>query len=288
MRLLPGNHTDFADTTRIAEATRAQVANFRGVCDLYVPLYRQVTIGTYGAAKEVQDEHMAVAAADVLDAFREYLAHDHHGRKIVLLGHSQGAEMIVRVLGQLFDDDPAMRARLLVAMPIGGHMTVPRGKAVGGTFKHLPVCTRPDETGCVVGYRSIVAGAEGSTREDVPPGSVSVCVNPTALDAPAHPTARSYFLLTDRLRRHMAGGDTITTPFVLLRDYYGAACVEGPPGVFSLAMSTKRGDPRESPIDFGSRLFRGEMGLHLVDFQLAQGDLIDIIARRAKAVAGAD
>jgi len=283
MSPIAGNHTDFSDTDRMAEVAEAQVGQFRGVCNLYVPLYRQVTIGTYVHAPEVQEQYLSVAEADVADAFRFYLDHDNQGRKVVLIGHSQGAEMVTRILKRFFDQDPAMRSRLLLALPIGGHIEVPRGQVVGGTFAHLPLCTGADEMGCVIGYRSIVAGQDGSKREAVPAGHVSACVNPTAIGGPAHPTARSYFLLTERLRRYLPHADSITTPFVVLRDYYNASCVEGPPGIFSLAMSVVAlpGDTRENPIDFDSRLFHGELGLHLVDFQLAQGDLIDAVAHRA-------
>ena len=44
-------------------------------------------------------------------------------------------------------------------------------------------------------------------------------------------------------------------------------------------------DARVSPIDLSSFWLRGRMGLHLLDLQFAQGDLIDMVARRA-AIAG--
>jgi len=106
-------------------------------------------------------------------------------------------------------------------------------------------------------------------------------VNPTALDTAPKPTSRSLLLLTKRLRRALPSGAELSTPFVELRGYYSAACVEGPAGVFSLAMSIVPGDSRSNPLDFDSRLFRGELGLHLVDFQLTQGDLIELVGRRA-------
>lgn len=281
----PGNHTDFTNIERMVGVTQAQVGHFRTVCRLYAPLYRQVTMGTYMQSQAEQDKYLAIASADVVDAFRHYMSRYNHGRKIVLIGHSQGAEMVTRLLKQFFDgdQDAPMREQLLLGMPIGGHIDVPRGQLVGGTFTHIPVCSRAAETGCVVGYRSVVAGSASPSFDVFPAGHVNVCVNPTALDGGPHPTTRTYLLMTDRLRAHMPKANEITTPFILLESYYNAECVETQPGVFSLAMSVAApaNDPRANPIDFDARLFRGMMGLHLVDMQLVQGDLIALIAHRA-------
>ena len=267
--------------------TQAQVGHFREVCQLYAPLYRQVTIGTYMQSQAEQDKYMAIASADIVDAFRHYMSRYNHGRKIVLIGHSQGAEMVTLLLKQYFDgdNDTAMRDQLLLGMPIGGHIEAPRGQLVGGTFTHIPICSRANETGCVIAYRSVVAGTSGPSFDMSPAGHVNACVNPTALDSTSHPTTRSYLLMTDRLRAHMPKANEITTPFVLLRDYYKAECVETQPGVFALAMSVAvpTSDPRANPIDFDARIFRGMMGLHLVDMQLVQGDLIYLVAHRIAA-----
>src|SRR5258706_4727307 len=52
LTMVPGNHTDFADTTLMREVTQAQVARFGKVCRVFAPLYRQVTITTYLAPRE--------------------------------------------------------------------------------------------------------------------------------------------------------------------------------------------------------------------------------------------
>jgi hypothetical protein len=54
----------------------------------------------------------------------------------------------------------------------------------------------------------------------------------------------------------------------------------------SLAMSVEPepSDTRKNPINFEAHLFRGELGLHIVDFQLVQGDLIDLVAHRVAAL----
>jgi hypothetical protein len=44
---VPGNHTDFSDLDRERATAAAQIGRFSDVCNVYAPLYRQATIGTY-------------------------------------------------------------------------------------------------------------------------------------------------------------------------------------------------------------------------------------------------
>ena len=287
LRLGAANHEDFTDQEPIARTTAAQVARFRSVCTLYAPLYRQITIGTYLRADAVKRPYTAVAEADIDEAFQHYLKHYNGGRKFVLLGHSQGAEMVVHLLKRFFDGDPKLREQLLLAMPIGWPTEVPRGRTVGGTFASVPMCTHAGEIGCVVAYRSHAVGSDVASKHAVPsPGNESICVNPAELaHGPGRPFSRA-FLPTALVARDSDVAD-VATPFVLLRDFYGGACTDGPAGYRYLAMTETPppGDGRTSPIRFSSLWLRSAaLGLHLLDYQFAQGDLIDLVAERAAAL----
>jgi hypothetical protein len=87
----------------------------------------------------------------------------------------------------------------------------------------------------------------------------------------------------------MRGVEGVTTPFVMLRDFYAGRCTSRPDGFRYLAVSTVggTGDTRVSPIDFAIRWLRGKLGLHVLDFQLEQGDLVDLVAHRLTHDAGA-
>lgn len=160
--LRPANHDDFSDTDPMAKPAVAQAARLSEVCDVYAPLYRQVTIGTYVFGAEAREARLAVAFSDVADAFAHYLGQFNHGRKIVIVGHSQGAEMVVRLLRRFFEQDPALRERLVVAMAIGGKVEVPPGRLRGATLSTIPLCSRPDELGCLVAYQTRRAGSDAS------------------------------------------------------------------------------------------------------------------------------
>ena len=166
LALTPANHTDFTALDPMTSTAAAQFDRLGEVCQLYAPIYRQATIGSYLFGKEGLEARLAVGFSDVADAFAHYLGQYNQGRKIVLVGHSQGAEMVVRLLRRFFEGDPVLRERLLLAMVIGGTVEVPQGRLTGGTFTSIPVCSRPDELGCVVAFRT---HREGSHFDPGPP-----------------------------------------------------------------------------------------------------------------------
>lgn len=287
--LAPGNHTDFSDP-RIGEVVVAQAAQLRRACAVWVPFYRQVTLGTYLRPRELE-AGLAVAYADVERAFSEWLRRADPARKIVLVGHSQGAEMVVRLLRRFFDRDPAMRARLLVAMPIGGQVEVLSGSATGGTFESLPLCRRDDEVGCVVAYRS---HAEGDPihpgRWSPSPGHETACVNPTDVaDNARRPFASTIVPLTRTTRRRLRGVDDVTTPFVSIPAYYTGRCEPGPGGYRYLAVTTSAppGDARPAVLPLERAPRSGPLaglGLHVLDVTFALGDLVAMVERRAASL----
>jgi hypothetical protein len=279
--LFASNHTDFSDLEPMRSVTFAQAARFGSVCNLYVPLYRQATLGAYLLGADARKPYREVAVSDVVDAFVHYMGQYNRGHKIVLLGHSQGAEMVVALLKQFFDPDPEARARLLLAMPVGWPLEVAAGKTRGGTFENLPACTVSGETGCVVGYRSYDAGHPADPGNALPsPGHESLCVNPAELARGSEsflgatvPTKRAN---EDWVRR--IGG--VHTPFVILADFYAGRCMSGQSGFRYLGVFTAphHGDRRTGPVDLSNGWLHGSMGYHLLDMQFAQGDLIDLVA----------
>jgi hypothetical protein len=287
LRPWPASHTDFADLGPMTRVAAAQAARFRYACRVYAPLYRQTTIGAYFQGPEVRRPYRDVAVSDVVDAFLHYMGQYNRGRKIVLLGHSQGGEMVVELLKRFFDDDPAMRDKLLIAMPIGWPLDVMPGQATGGTFAHLPACTERGQTGCVVAYRSYADGEEVNVGPATPsPGRESMCVNPAEL-AHGTPVFTRAFFGKPPPPWSLVGVDGMRTPFVLVRDFYQARCVDRPGHLRYLAVSVARrpGDVRTSPVDLGLPILHGVLGYHLLDMQLAQGDLVDLVAERAALAA---
>ena len=275
--LVPRNHEDLTDTRRMLAVTLAQAGGFRETCALWVPLYRQITIGMYLQPKEEREKGLARAFEDVDRAFREWLAAADPKRKIVIVGHSQGGEMVVRLLRKYFDGDAAMRERLVLGMPIGAEVEVPAGATKGGTFENLPPCTRPLETKCIVAYRTHETGKPVDPDRWAPrPGNDTVCVDPASLDAPGMLLSRAVFPVVDVWggQARVPGLEDVTTPFAARSNYYAAGCTRGDRGYAYLG------------VDFHDRRFeRGKLGLHVLDMQLPQGDLVALVRRRLYSAA---
>lgn len=289
LALTPANHTDFSDLHLMQRTVLAQAARFGEVCAVYAPLYRQVSLGTYFASEQRREQFLATAYSDVLDAFLHYMGQHNRGRKVVLVGHSQGADMISRLLRQIFDSDATMRERLLVALPIGGPVEVPKGQLSGGSFAHIPLCSRPGEIGCVVAFRSYRAGGDTSKAIFPPPaGHEPACVNPVE-SSPSEPRrlSRTYFPVDERTRKQLQGIDGITTPFVLFRSHYNAECMTGPTGYRYLGVSSAQtADAKQvEPVDLNDKRLNRSFGTHVLDMQFAQGDLIELIGKRLGSVA---
>jgi hypothetical protein len=283
------NHTDFRDLEPMSEATLAQAANFAEVCALYVPLYRQITLGTYLSWESRRERFLDVAFSDVEDAFLHYMGQHNRGRRVALIGHSQGAEMVVRLLRKRFDADPAMRERLVVAMPIGGRFEVAQGRTTGGTLENIPICTADDEPGCVVAYRTHRAGEMANAGVHAPSeGYETACVSPAG--SGLRTFSRPMVPMIDSVRSKVRGVDDVTTPFVAFPGLYAGRCVNGLDGYryLEVRLSPQPGDRRRTPIDLDAWVFGTSMGLHTLDFQFPQGELADLVRRKAAASAARD
>lgn len=275
--LVPRNHEDLTDTRRMLAVTLAQAGGFRETCALWVPLYRQITIGMYLQPKDEREKGLARAFEDVDRAFREYLASVDSKRKVVIVGHSQGGEMVIRLLRKYFDHDERMRERLVLGMPIGAEVEAPAGATKGATFANLPACTRPLETKCIVAYRTHETGKAVDPDRWAPrAGNDTICVDPASLDAPGTLLSRAVFPVVDVWggRARVAGLEDVTTPYAAQHDHYAAGCTRGERGYAYLG------------VDFHDRRFeRGKLGLHVLDMQLTQGDLVALVRRRLYSVA---
>jgi hypothetical protein len=149
-------------------------------------MYRQVTLAGLNASFKpgAAPVDFSRPYADVVAAWRAYLAHDNHGRGVVLIGHSQGSILLTRLIAEEIDGKPIERQLVSAILPGDVGLLVPVGKDVGGTFKATPLCRAPAQTGCVLGWNTYAADDASSPRffgVSKVPGLVAACVNPAAL-----------------------------------------------------------------------------------------------------------
>lgn len=278
----PGNHPFDVPNPLETITTQFQAARFGSLCNLYVPRYRQATIGSYpddGGTDLYDLESFQVAYADVLDAFQTYLATYNEGRPFVLLGHSQGTHHLIRLLQEEFDDAPALRGQLISALLVGptGRLRVPPGETVGGTFDNIPLCTSATATGCAVGFDSYAADEPPTRVDDVDDGTVRACVNPTDLNDGDDRLEAGYFGVS------VPGVETLTE---VIPDHYTADCAETEDGqvYLSIAADPPAGDTRA--IDHISPVVADAESLHTADYNFALGDLLTLVEEQAAAYQG--
>ena len=277
--------TPNADMTPGPAETRAvteQFARFGAVCRTYAPVYRQTTVAAMrGDAKGADD---AIAYGDVLAAWRSYLEHDNKGRGVVLVGHSQGAFHLMRLIVEEIDGKPAQRL-LVSAVLLGGNVEVAAGADSGGSFRHVPLCHTADQAGCVIAYSSFLAsdppGPDALFGKAERPGMTVACVNPAALLG--QPALDAELLATPRVKA------VLGTPFVENPGLISGACATAGDRTF-LAVSVK---PTGAGAATLGRAFEDldkagpGWGLHAIDVSLTLGDLIEVVGRQAKTWADA-
>src|SRR5580658_8265890 len=89
-----------------------QAARLRAKCRLYAPMYRQFTLAALRAFMTHQPipgpiPRQSISFDDVHGAWDYYMAHENHGRGVVLVGHSQGSGMLTQLVAEQIDGKPA-------------------------------------------------------------------------------------------------------------------------------------------------------------------------------------
>jgi hypothetical protein len=293
----PGGNSDFIPgETQELFVVRQQAARLGSVCRTFAPIYRQVTltalVANLGGAPIPTDT--ALADADLLDAWKHYVANDNAGRGVILIGHSQGAGRLVKLIKNEIDLNPALRARLVSAILLGTSLQVPAGGDVGGDFANIPLCRSKRQTQCAVSYASFRATvpppANSLFGRSLTPGMQAACTNPGAL-AGGRATLHSYFPTNGASLPigtpaspewvDAALGVEIATSFVTLPGLIEAECAETN-GFVYLSLFVN-GDPADPRIDDIRGDITPEWGMHLVDANVAMGDLVALARRQAKA-----
>jgi Protein of unknown function (DUF3089) len=279
----------------------SQFARFGSVCRPYAPLYRQVTLTALRAS--TAGSPMAVdrglAYSDVADAWKYYLEHDNKGRGIVLIGHSQGSGVLTQLIRAEIEGKP-VQSRIVSALLLGTNVAVPRGKDVGGAFQQMPLCRSSRQTGCVITYvtfRSTVPPPENSRFGRVEGENMMAgCTNPAALGG-GKGNLHAYLSTGPSLtgssappRAWVTPEQPMPTPFVSVPGLLTAECVSNEKS--SYLEVTVHGDPKDPRTDdiVGDVVTNGEVqpswGLHLIDVNVAMGNLVAIVREQSKAFRG--
>jgi hypothetical protein len=263
-----------------------QAARFSQVCRVWAPMYRQRTVASLSKNQPGANQ---VAYDSLLAGWKDYLAHDNHGRPIVFIGHSQGAAMLIRLLQNEIDPKPRLRTLMVSAILLGGNVTVPVGGDVGGSFTHIPTCGAATETGCVIAYSSFGTAPPADTLFGRPGTGVSslsdqsasaglqvACVNPVTFSTAPGALLPYFFSTNDPVP-----GVHVSTPWVSFPGLYTARCETiGGATTLQVTPTGVPGDPR--PLVAAPTL-GPDWGYHVDDVNLALGNLVADVAREEGA-----
>ena len=300
----PGAVSDMTANAEELNVVRAQLARFGSKCRIYAPLYRQFTLTALRAGiagtpipGSTDPAVRAVGYNDVVDAWNYYLANENKGRGVVLIGHSQGSGVLTRMIVAEVDGKPVQK-QLISAILMGTSLGVEKGKDTG-TFKTIPTCKSANQLGCVIAY--------GTFRDTIPPPANSrfgrvqnpameaVCVNPAnlsggkgAFKAYLSNAAAQIASSSAPPPAWVKGKPNPTTPFVAAPGLLTGQCVSK--NGFNYLEAHVNADPADPRTDDIAGDVRGaggavsaDWGLHLIDANIAMGNLVDVVGAEAKA-----
>lgn len=286
-------NSDMVANDEERKVIEAQFARFGSQCRTFAPLYRSVSLTALRAAMIGQPikADRELNYTDVRDAWTHYLANDNGGRPFVLIGHSQGAGLLKRLVAEEIDDK-AIAKQMLSAMLIGNNILVAQGKDVGGDFKATPLCRNAEQNSCIITYVSF--------RENAPPPAASrygktdkpdmevACTNPANLQGDradlraVFATGRSWEMARDT--GPWVEDTTITTQYVGLPGLLSAQCVKNQgTNYLAVAINSDPDDPRTD--DVPGDVIVGDTvltnwGLHLIDVTVVYDDLIALVPQQ--------
>jgi len=286
-----------------------QFARLTSVCRGYAPMYRQITLPQLRAGQGTgqappQRGSRAQGTTDVDEAWDYYLRNYNKGRGVVLIGHSQGAGQISRLVRTKIEGTPAQQQVVAVYI-LGGSVVAPQGQETGGTFKSIKPCKTKDQIGCVVTY--------GSFRATLPPNPTGqavgagpgtgatgdnrgICVNPAALLAgkssgPA--TADGYWAVeppisaTTKAPPRWSSKELIYQPFAKTPGLVTTECVDKHNRTYlEVTINAKQDDPRADDVYGDVMTPNGPSqgwGLHNLDVPLHMGDIVNLVGHQSAA-----
>ena len=277
-----------------------QAARFSQACRVYAPVYRQATVPALQAGTTTRRDYLT-AYGDVEDAFDAFLRRIGKRRAFVLVGHSQGTYHLQRLVRRRIDGHRALRRRMVSAVLLGGNVRVARGLRPRRCLS--ATCARasaPGQRSCVIAFStfnetppdpSLFGRGESRVASflGLPKGREleSACTNPAALGSSRSvkltsvvPTRAVRARHADR-RGDLAARDPVAGRLDDVRAgrrrVTGRCSRAGGAHVLRIASAPGTPVPKASPSP--------DWGLHLVDANVAQADLVKVVRRQIRAYA---
>ncbi|MGN1231430.1 MAG: DUF3089 domain-containing protein [Anaerotignum sp.] len=151
---------------------------------MYAPYYRQASLPVYSLDSAEAEQYFEIAYADVQDAFLYYMEHYNEGRPVVLAGFSQGSDMVLRLMKDLYGNQ-SLSDTLVAAYCIGWRIT----DADLQEYPQLKMAEGEDDTGVIVSFNTEAEGIEDSII--LPKGIKTKGINPLNWKTDSTPADKS-------------------------------------------------------------------------------------------------
>ena len=296
----PGANSDLVADPEELSIALYQAARYSQHCRVFAPMYRQITLARLLSGNPITVEQSRLGYGDVVRAWKTYLDRYNRGRGVVFISHSQGTAVLRALISEKVDPRPNLRKRMVSALLLGGNVLVPKGgtserkRRRAGDFRNIRPCESNKQLGCVVGFSafnapvpegSLFGRAGGSELFGGDPDKEKVlCSNPAALNGgaakltsvyPSEPFAPG---TTIGLATSLIGNPQTEagTPWVEYQGAYKAGCSSAD-GANVLQVTALPGSPQLNAIPDAT------WGLHLLDANIALGNLVMLVGKQSKA-----
>lgn len=270
---------------------------------IHAPYYRQSNLATFTlpvAQAALQAAIFDTAATDVLAAFEHYMEFDNKGKKVLLLGHSQGTLLLEMMLRRM-ESNPSKYSSYLekivaaVAAGAEGGAYVAQNQVTGGWLENVPFCQYPADTTCVMTWMTVKSGlvflsstplgnfipvnsdmiSRNLKYEAFNPGQQRQWGDPLGYTNTPQKVGLSMFP-----KIYIASGASgVTTDWVAYEQFYTAQVVQ--PNASAWAISVEHpvsgDDKRHDPV--GNSMFAD---LHLYDMYILAGAVFEGIENKIK------
>ncbi|MGN0150248.1 MAG: DUF3089 domain-containing protein [Clostridia bacterium] len=224
-------------------ALNMELGIYNNEASVYAPYYRQAAFPVYNMTEEEREPYLDFAYEDVKDAFLYYAEHTDADRPLILAGFSQGSDMVIRLMKDLFDEKK-YSDRLAAAYCIGWKLTEEDVKE----YPQLKPARSEKDTGVIITFNS---EAENITS------SLLVGEN-----------EKTYAINPLNWKTDSAKADKALNLGACFTDY-SAAITKEIPNLTGAYIDEKRGTlkvPDITPSDYSNSLFEDGV-YHLYDYQ---------------------
>lgn len=151
----PANNPDIPQICAIDDATMLigaseefarQATAFETAGNIYAPYYRQDD----NAATDREQVRAGIPTLDGIAAFDYYIKHYNNGRQCILVGHSQGANVLSNLLAGYMSANPNVYKNMVAAYVIGYSVSA----AYLADNPHLKCAQGADDTGVIMSYNT--------------------------------------------------------------------------------------------------------------------------------------